>query len=124
MRWSGPSRRLSPTASDPCTAALGRDAAGTDMLNAPALTPAADAVDILHALVGFLQRRLDGQAAHHDATGHVAQDVLRLHLDGGRRERPRIAGPGAAQDVLQHALEVGVRLPVGMVHALLVDGTG
>src|SRR5687767_1199228 len=121
MRWSGPSRRLSPTASDPFTAVFGSDAAGTDTT---VLAPAADAVDVLHALVGFLERRVDRQPADHDAAGHVAQDVLRLDLDGGRRQRPRVPGPRAAQHVLQHALEVRVRLPVGIVHPLLVHGTG
>ena len=39
-------------------------------------------------------------------------------------EGARVARPHAAQDVLEHALEVRVRLPVGIVPAHLVHGAG
>src|SRR6185503_5048917 len=122
MRWSGPSTRLSPTARPPFTAAfVGSDAAGTD--TAVASAPTADAVDVLDPLVGFFQRGLDPETAGHDAATHVGEDVLRLHLDGGRRDGARVARPHTAENVLLHAFVVRIALPVRVLGALLVDGS-
>src|SRR5262245_8812632 len=88
-----------------------------------ALLASSDLVDFLDAAVRFLQRRLERQPGRHDAPGHVAEHVLRLHLDRRGRDRAGIARPHAAHDVLQHALVVRIALPVRMLGAGPVHGT-
>src|SRR5215813_3226916 len=84
---------------------------------------APDLVDLLHAGVRLLERGLGAKTARHHAPRHVAEHVLRLHLDGGAAEGTRIAGPHAAHDVGHHALEVRVGFPVRVIGPRLVDGT-
>src|SRR6266542_6516337 len=124
-RWSGPSMRATAT-SGPVRFGPSADLAPTSavlMLMDAVLGPA-DLVDFLHPGVRLLERGLGAEPCRHHAPRHVGEDVLRADLDRRRRDRARVALGHAAEDVLEDALEVGIRLPVRILGALLVDRTG
>src|SRR5207245_10644626 len=87
-----------------------------------ALLASSDLVASPASPVRPFQRGLEREPRRHDPPRHVAEHVLRLHLDRRGRDGAGVAGPDAAHDVLQHALVVRVALPVRVLGARLVHG--